>query len=176
MRSGMAATGISFNKGTHGCVRLRRTTRTRRRTPQELVKVADQRATTGQIALCLNECRAMALPCRTGRERVHPDLRPPFPDDIRFGMGAIRNGREWSKGDCRPKRRPIRVLQRLLRIALCNSAPLSRWLRRALDDLGPAAPFVVLIHEGAVDGRGGQRRSGGSTSSTSGMDDAWVMS
>ena len=128
--------------------------------PQEymaalLTSVGDNK---DKLALYLNECRAMGITVLAPDVNESALTFTPVGEDIRFGMGAIRNvganvvegmvaARE-EKGRCESfndflKKVPLQV---------CNKRTIESLIKAgAFDDLGHTRRSLSLIHEAAVD-------------------------
>ena len=128
--------------------------------PQEymaalLTSVGDNK---DKLALYLNECRAMGITVLAPDVNESTLTFAPVGDDIRFGMGAIRNvGANVVEGmiaDREEKGRYESFNDFLKKVPLqvCNKRTIESLIKAgAFDDLGHTRRSLSLIHEAAVD-------------------------
>jgi DNA polymerase III, alpha subunit len=128
--------------------------------PQEymaalLTSVGDNK---DKLALYLNECRAMGITVLAPDVNESTLTFAPVGDDIRFGMGAIRNvGANVVEGmiAAREERGRYESFNDFLKkvpLQVCNKRTIESLIKAgAFDDLGHTRRSLSLIHEAAVD-------------------------
>lgn len=128
--------------------------------PQEymaalLTSVGDNK---DKLALYLNECRAMGITVLAPDVNESTLTFAPVGDDIRFGMGAIRNvGANVVEGMIAAREEKGRYesfndFLKKVPLQVCNKRTIESLIKAgAFDDLGHTRRSLSLIHEAAVD-------------------------
>ena len=128
--------------------------------PQEymaalLTSVGDNK---DKLALYLNECRAMGITVLAPDVNESTLTFAPVGDDIRFGMGAIRNvGANVVGGMIAARKEKGRYesfndFLKKVPLQVCNKRTIESLIKAgAFDDLGHTRRSLSLIHEAAVD-------------------------
>ena len=128
--------------------------------PQEymaalLTSVGDNK---DKLALYLNECRAMGITVLAPDVNESTLTFAPVGDDIRFGMGAIRNvGANVVEGMIAARKEKGRYesfndFLKKVPLQVCNKRTIESLIKAgAFDDLGHTRRSLSLIHEAAVD-------------------------
>ena len=127
--------------------------------PQEyialLTSVGDNK---DKLALYLNECRAMGITVLAPDVNESTLTFAPVGDDIRFGMGAIRNvGANVVEGmiaarDEKGRYESFNDFLKKVPLQVCNKRTIESLIKAgAFDDLGHTRRSLSLIHEAAVD-------------------------
>lgn len=128
--------------------------------PQEymaalLTSVGDNK---DKLALYLNECRAMGITVLAPDVNESTLTFAPVGDDIRFGMGAIRNvGANVVEGMVAAREEKGRYesfndFLKKVPLQVCNKRTIESLIKAgAFDDLGHTRRSLSLIHEAAVD-------------------------
>ena len=128
--------------------------------PQEymaalLTSVGDNK---DKLALYLNECRAMGITVLAPDVNESTLTFAPVGDDIRFGMGAIRNvGANVVEGMIAAREEMGRYesfndFLKKVPLQVCNKRTIESLIKAgAFDDLGHTRRSLSLIHEAAVD-------------------------
>ena len=128
--------------------------------PQEymaalLTSVGDNK---DKLALYLNECRAMGITVLAPEVNESTLTFAPVGEDIRFGMGAIRNvGANVVEGMIAARKEKGRYesfndFLKKVPLQVCNKRTIESLIKAgAFDDLGHTRRSLSLIHEAAVD-------------------------
>ena len=128
--------------------------------PQEymaalLTSVGDNK---DKLALYLNECRAMGITVLAPDVNESTLTFAPVGDDIRFGMGAIRNvGANVVEGmivarEEKGRYESFNDFLKKVPLQVCNKRTIESLIKAgAFDDLGHTRRSLSLIHEAAVD-------------------------
>ena len=135
--------------------------------PQEymaalLTSVGDNK---DKLALYLNECRAMGITVLAPDVNESTLTFAPVGDDIRFGMGAIRNvGANVVEGMIAAREEKGRYesfndFLKKVPLQVCNKRTIESLIKAgAFDDLGHTRRSLSLIHEAAVDAAAAVKR------------------